>query len=199
MTVFNDALWLAGETPTNGFQLYKLGDDGSVTLWTSIGTDLFPTDLTVFNNALWFEGNNTTTNQEQLYKLGSDGSVTQWTANPGLASGLIPQNMAVFNGALWFTGETPANGLQLYKLGNDGSVTQWTDIGTNLDPAPVSLAVNGSDPNAPLSVANNALWFKGNVGGNSELFKLGADGSFTLWGGTGAGTPGPQEWAVLGS
>jgi hypothetical protein len=70
---------------------------------------------------------------------------------------------------------------------------------TTLDPIPVSTA--GPNPNAPLSVANNALWFQGNDGaGNSELYKLGSDGSFTLWGGTGAGTSGgPRDWAVLGS
>jgi hypothetical protein len=148
---------------------------------------------------LWFSGVDTTTGQNQLYKLGSDGSVTQWTAIPGRFGGLNAGNLTVFNGALWFTGETSANGNQLYKLGDDGSVTQWTSIGTNLDPIPVSTAADGSNPNAPLSVANNALWFQGNVGGNSELFKLGADGSFTLWGGTGAGSNGPRDWAVLGS
>jgi hypothetical protein len=197
-TVFNDALWFRGDTPANGPQLYKLGDDGSVTLWTKLGTELLPEDMTVFNNALWFNGVDTTTGQSQLYKLGSDGSVTKWTANPGAGGGLAPGDLTVFNGALWFQGEAPANGNQLYKLGSDGSVTLWTKIGTNLDPIPVSTAANATD--TPLSVANDALWFQGNTSpGNSELYKLGADGSFTLWGGTGAGAIGPQDWAVLGS
>jgi len=112
----------------------KLGNDGSVTKWTAIGTDLFPQDLTVFNNALWFSGFNTTTGQDQLYKLGFDGSVTKWTANAGSGGGLGPFNLTVFNDALWFDGATPANGAQLYKLGNDGSVTKWTSIGNNLIP-----------------------------------------------------------------
>jgi hypothetical protein len=197
MTVFNGALWFEGITPANARQLFKLGNDGSVTLWTNIGTDFEPAGMTEFNSALWFAGQDTTTGQEQLYKLGSDGSVTKWTANVGAGAGINPQNMAVFNGALWFTGETPANGRQLYKLGNDGSVTLWTKIGTDLDPVPVSTA---GPPGAPLSVANNAFWFQGNASpGNSELYKLGADGSFTQWGGTGAGTDGPRDWAVLGS
>src|SRR5262249_2770416 len=142
--VFNNALWFDGETPANGFQLYKLGNDGSVTKWTNIGTNLAPQDLTVFNNALWFRGHDTTTNQTQLYKLGSDGSVTKWTANPGFG-GLGPVNMTVFNDALWFGGLTPTHGLQLFKLGNDGSVTQWTDIGNDLSPIPVSTAAFDPD------------------------------------------------------
>jgi hypothetical protein len=154
--------------------------------------------MTIFNNALWFNGTDSATNQSQLYKLGSDGSVTKWTANPGAGLGLNPLDLTVFNGALWFTGQTSANGYQLYKLGDDGSVTQWTKIGTSLFPEPLSAATD--NPATPLSVANNALWFQGNASpGNSELFKLGSDGTFTLWGGTGTGAAGPQDWAVLGS
>src|SRR5215813_12377366 len=162
--------------------------------------DLNPQDMTVFNNALWFEGFNTTTNQFQLYKLGFDGSVTKWTANPGVGTGLGPTNMTVFNGALWFDGLTPTHGTQLFKLGNDGSVTQWTDIGTNLSPIPVSTAANDPD-STPLSTANNALWFQANnPTAGLELYKLGADGSFTFWKdiNPGAANSVPHDWAVLG-
>ena len=138
MTVFNDALWFDGATPANGFQLYKLGNDGSVRKWTNIGSNLDPFDSIIFNNALWFSGANA--GQQQLYKLGNDGSVTQWTANPG--GGLDPSDMSVFNGALWFEGATPANGGQLFKLGNDGSVTQWTAIGSALDPLQMTVFNN---------------------------------------------------------
>src|SRR5262249_7384215 len=143
----------------NGVQLFKLGADGSVTKWTNIGIALFPQDLTVFNNALWFNGTDTTTGKNQLYKVGADGSVTRWTSNPGTGSGLQPLNMTVFNGALWFEGSTPAHGQQLFKLGADGSVTQWTDIGTSLTPVPSSAAVNDPD-STPVSVFDNALWFQ---------------------------------------
>src|SRR5262249_2855586 len=44
MTDFSGALWFEGVTPANGTQLFKLGNDGSVTKWTNIGTDLFPDD-----------------------------------------------------------------------------------------------------------------------------------------------------------
>jgi ELWxxDGT repeat protein len=149
---------------------------------------------------LWFQGTDTTTGQTQLYKLGSDGSVTRWTANPGSGSGLVPFDMTVFNGALWFAGDTPANGSQLFKLGVDGSVTQWTAIGSSLSPAPVSTAAN--DPGStPLSVFDNALWFQGNSPAlGNELYKLGADGSFTLWKDINPGTPSssPNDWAPFG-
>jgi ELWxxDGT repeat protein len=200
-TVFNDALWFFGETPANGFQLFKLGNDGSVTQWTSIGPNLGPGVEVIFNNALWFPGFNA--GQQQLYKLGADGSVTQWTANPGFGNGLEPQFLTVFNDALWFAGQTPTHGQQLFKLGNDGSVTQWTDIfggGIGLNPVPVSAAAFDPD-STPLSVANNALWFQGhNPTMGIELYKLGADGSFTLWKDINPGPDSsmPKGWAVLG-
>src|SRR6266478_5347472 len=123
---------------------------------------------TVFNNALWFTGNNPATDGEQLYKLGADGSVTKWTSlNPGLV-GLEPFNMTVFNDALWFDGNTPANGVQLFKLGSDGSVTKWTSIGSNLFPQDEVIF-------------NNALWFTGENAGQLQLYKLGFDGSVTKW------------------
>jgi len=193
-------LWFTGETPTHGFQLYKLGNDGSVTKWTDLGTGLFPQDLTVFNNALWFSGFDSTTNQRELYKLGFDGSVTKWTANVGAGFGLQPSGMTVFNGALWFGGTTPAHGQQLFKLGADGSVTQWTDIGNGLNPQPVSAPAEDPD-STPLSTFNNALWFQANnPNGGTELYKLGADGSFTFWKDINPGPGGsfPHDWAVLG-
>src|SRR5215831_5267445 len=85
LTAFNGAVWFSGDTPELGQQLFKLGADGSVTKWTDIGfgvggvgVGVNPEDMTVFNNALWFKGNNL--DGEQLYKLGADGSVTKWTA-----------------------------------------------------------------------------------------------------------------------
>jgi hypothetical protein len=131
-----------------------LGSDNSVTLWTQIGADLNPSDLTVFNGALWFVGSDTTTGRSQLY-----------------------------------------------KLGNDGSVTQWTAVGTNLFPAPVS-AVAGDTDSTPLSTFNNALWFEGHTAATgTELYKLGADGSFTFWNdiNPGPNSSSPKDWAVLGS
>ena len=108
--------------------------------------------------------------------------------------------MTAFNDALWFVGQTPTHGGQLFKLGNNGSVTQWTDIGTNLSPLPVS-AVVGDPDSTPLSTFNNALWFNANnPNGGIELYKLGADGSFTFWKDINPGPNGsfPNDWAVLG-
>src|SRR5262249_51465697 len=79
----------------NNWQLYKLGDDQSVTQWTAInnmgaGFGFLPLDPTLFNNAVWYDGNSGAAGGRQLYKLGADGSVTLWTAlNPG-GGGLFP-------------------------------------------------------------------------------------------------------------
>src|SRR6266436_2937281 len=67
LTAFNGAVWFNGETTSQHDQLYKLGSDGSVTKWTSIGNNLFPHDEVIFNNALWFTGN--AAPGQQLYKL----------------------------------------------------------------------------------------------------------------------------------
>src|SRR5262249_27759474 len=150
----------------NGWQLYKLGEDQSVTQWTAdaIGAvrPLNPFDLTAFNGSVWFDGDTGGGAGRQLYKLGSDGSGTQWTAIIGInpipmaPNGLFPDpfdlpfldDLTVFNNALWFTGLTPNQGAQLYKLGNDGSVTKWTALST---------AGAGLLPNR-LDDFNNALW-----------------------------------------
>ena len=70
-----------------------------MTQWTNIGTtglnpvpvstaasDPDSTPLSVFDNALWFQGHNPASGVE-LYKLGADGSVTFWKdINPGAPS-----------------------------------------------------------------------------------------------------------------
>jgi len=77
-TNFQDALWFAAAAPGQGRQLYKLGNDGSVTKWTALSTGqpmgLDPLVPFVFNDAVWFNGN--TASGRQLFKLGNDGSVT---------------------------------------------------------------------------------------------------------------------------
>src|SRR5262249_49147593 len=101
-------------------------------------------------------------------------------------------NFFVFNDALWFDGGAPS-GFELYKLGADGSVTQWT-AGGSLNPRLVSEAA--ADPDStPSSIFENAAWLQGNdpVAGN-QLFKLGADGSVTLWSAPNHSTF-PNDWA----
>jgi hypothetical protein len=170
LTGFNNAVWFNGETTGGGNQLFKLGADGSVTQWTSIHSGLIGLfahdenpDLTLFNNALWFRGNNNATDGEQLYKLGSDGSVTKWTSIGAGLNDLSPHDLTVFNNALWFDGSGLNAGI--YKLGNDGSVTKWTS------------GLGFTDP----TVFNNALWFNGFNAGQTQLYKLGNDGSVTQW------------------
>ena len=177
------------------FQLYKLGDDQSVTQWTAInnmgaGSGFLPLDATFFNNAVWYDGNNGAGGR-QLYKLGADGSFTMWTAiNPG-GGGLFPDplnslppllnafdDLTVFNNALWFDGQTPNQGNQLYKLGNDGSVTKWTAINPNGAPAPG--VGPGLDP-GQFTVFNGSLWFDGNTLFGRQLFRLEPDGSVFVW------------------
>jgi hypothetical protein len=202
-TEFNGALWFKGQT-ANGNQLYKLGNDGSVTKWTDMtnfdpGRNLTAVEsFTDFNNAMWFEAQspNAADGGLQLYKLGFDGSVTKWTAINTSGIGLDPVNMFVFANALWFDGNT-ADGRQLFKLGADGSVTQWTAFPGGFNPQLVSDAA--SDPDStPSSIFQNAAWLSGsNPATGTELYKLGADGSVTLWKDINPGSDSsfPHDWA----
>src|SRR5262249_34304449 len=149
---------------------------------------------------MWFNGN-APGQGAQLYKLGNDGSVTKWTAINTGGVGLQPQNMFEFAGALWFNGNTGAGGPQLFKLGADGSVTQWTAVAGGFDPLLVSQGAQfgiGDPDSTPSSIFENAAWLSGvSPTTGSELYKLGADGSVTLWKdiNPGVGSSNPQDWA----
>src|SRR5262249_47701610 len=186
---------------------YKLGFDGSVTQWTAIN-NLNPNagvnapSFPEFNDAMWFNG--TAPGQgAQLYKLGFDGSVTKWTAINTGGGGLNPQNMFEFANALWFNGTTGAGEQQLFKLGADGKVTQWTAVAGGFSPQLVSKGARdgltvGDQDSTPSSIFQNAAWLAGTTAGTGqELFKLGADGSVTLWKdiNPGAGSSFPADWA----
>src|SRR5262249_51197054 len=135
--------------------------------------------FTDFNDALWFDGN-APGQGAQLYKLGFDGSVTKWTALNTGGGGLNPRNLFEFAGAVWFNGNT-ASGRQLFKLGADGSVTQWTAVPGGFNPQLVSQAAGDPD-STPSSIFENAAWLQGtSTATGTELYKLGADGSVTLW------------------
>jgi len=138
--------------------------------------------------------------------------VTKWTAlSTGLAGGLDPLVPFVFNDAVWFNGNT-ASGRQLFKLGNDGSVTQWTAFPGGFDPILVSAGVSRLPPNpgnppfpqdpdsTPSSIFQNAAWLQGTSPTlGTELYKLGADGSVTLWKDINPGPLGsvPYDWATF--
>jgi len=69
------AAWFNASNNAGVNQLYKLGNDESVTQWTAnpgFANGLNPQDLTAFNNAVWF-GGETPANGTQLFKLGNDG------------------------------------------------------------------------------------------------------------------------------
>src|SRR5262249_2583746 len=201
ITEFDGNAWLSGDAGgALGDQLYKLGFDGRVTQWTAIN-NLNPNaggnvSFTDFKKPMCFTG--TAPGQgAQLYKLGFDGSVTKWTALNTGGGGLNPQNMFEFANALWFSGNTGVGGQQLFKLGADGSVTQWTAVPGGFNPQLVSQAAGDPD-STPSSIFENAAWLRGtSTATGTELYKLGADGSVTLWKdiNPGPGSSFPADWA----
>src|SRR5262249_39845438 len=114
----------------------------------------------------------------------------------------------VFNDAVWFNGNAADGTRQLFKLGNDGSVTLWTAIPGGFDPILVSAGVSRLPPgvgglpqdpdSTPSSIFENAAWLQGTSPTlGTELYKLGADGSVTLWKDINPGLGGsfPYDWA----
>src|SRR5262249_28948902 len=225
LTEFAGNVWIDGiASDAIGPQLYKLGFDGSVTQWTAI-PNFVPRagtagQFTPFQNALWFTAN-APGQGGQLYKLGDDGSVTKWTAiNPG-GGGLSPPGengvvLVEFNNALWFGGNAADGTNQLFKLGFDGSVTQWMAVPGGFNPIFVGDAINNLPPlngmgvlpgqggtlidtdSTAQSIFQNAAWLQGrSPAGGTELFKLGADGSVTLWKdiNPGPGSSFPYDWS----
>src|SRR5215813_11852445 len=88
-------------------------------------------------------------------------------------------------------------GRQLFKLGADGSVTQWTAVPGGFNPELVSQ-VAGDPDSTPSSIFDNAAWLQGtSTATGTELYKLGADGSVTLWKDINPGPGGsfPTDWA----
>jgi hypothetical protein len=104
--------------------------------------------------------------------------------------------MFEFAGALWFNGNT-ASGPQLFKLGANGDVTQWTAFAGGFNPQLVSQAAGDAD-STPSSIFENAAWLRGtSTQTGTELYKLGADGSVTLWKDIvpGSNSSFPADWA----
>src|SRR5262249_2894843 len=143
LTMLGSELWFAGNTATRGRQLYKLGDNGNVTLWTDLnptGGGLDPTNLTVFSSShadLWFNGKTATQGRQLFVSDNFTGTVTMETDIAVSKGGLDPVNFSAFGNNLWFSGNTESQGRQLYRWSPAKSdLFQWTAT-DNLSPSPL--------------------------------------------------------------
>src|SRR5262249_9001561 len=194
----NDEMWFSGNTNSEGNQLFKFvrgtGPGTGLLQWTTPtkvpGGVSDPTNLTVFGGDLWFNGKTNSQGNQLFAATTSTGSVDNISSGfdnvPTTGAGLDPQNLSVFQTSgfdnLWFSGNTANQGRQLFKSGSNGVVKLWTDpstanVGKNFNPSAILATFNDKDKNI------NAF-FTGDTGNTSvgrELFKLGYDGSVTMW------------------
>jgi len=194
LTVLGKEVWFSGNTNSEGNQLFKFVPGTGLFQWTTPtkvpGGISNPTNLTVFDGDLWFNGKTNTQGNQLFTATTSTGSVTNVSSGddnvPITGAGLDPQNLSVFQVSgfdnLWFSGNTANQGRQLFKSGLNSVVKLWTDptstnIGKNFNPSAILATFNDKDQNT------NAF-FTGDTGNTSvgrELFKLGYDGSVTMW------------------
>jgi ELWxxDGT repeat protein len=115
--------------------------------------DSFPSYLTVFDGALYFEANDGT-NGYELWKY--DGTTASMVNEPnGInpSGNSYPTGLTVFDGALYFEADDGTNGDELWKY--DGSTLELIDILPGDD--------SSSSDTAYFSVADDRLYFVATV------------------------------------
>ena len=145
----------------------------------------FPSNITVFANAVYFGGYTLETGRE-LFKydgtnitLVADINETKDDIGSGVLEGndSLPSWLTPFNGALYFSAYDSHRGAELWKL-SDTLPARVADISPDVNDT-IKFFPNSSWP-AELTVLNNALYFSANSGtaiDNYELWKF--DGAST--------------------
>ena len=195
LTEFNGKLYFAADNGENGRELFV--SDG-----TAEGTQLLvdlrpgdsdygyvygsnPSDLTEFNDKLYFAADNGESGTELFVSDGTaEGTQLLTDLRPGsndnyyysYAYGSNPSDLTEFNGKLYFAADNGENGRELFV--SDGTA-EGTQLVADLAPLVSSFSsygyASGSNPD-DLTVVNNELFFSainGAVG--DELFKLTTD------------------------
>ncbi|MGV3773410.1 MAG: Ig-like domain-containing protein [Verrucomicrobiales bacterium] len=134
LTPCNGNLYFSAYDPRKGAELWRY-DGSTVSLVADVSPDVndtikqmpnssWPSQLTVFNNNLYFTANSATiaTNYE-LWRF--DGAIATQVANihpdADAEQSSYPSGLTVFNGALYFMANDGANGYELWK--HDGTST----------------------------------------------------------------------------
>jgi ELWxxDGT repeat protein len=139
LTEFNGKLYFSAFEPRRGGELWRY-DGLSASRVADISPDAndtikfnpnssWPTQLTVFNNMLYFSANSgIAIDNYELWQY--DGTTTRQVANihpdTGTNYSSYPKGLALFNGALYFMADDGAHGYELWK--HDGANTSLIDL-----------------------------------------------------------------------
>jgi ELWxxDGT repeat protein len=140
LTPFNGWLYFAAYEPRHGAELWSL-QGTNIARVADINPDIndtvkpfpnssWPSELTVFNNALYFVANSGAAIEDyELWKY--DGATTSRVANihPSIGTNYssFPNALAVFNGALYFMANDGSHGFELWRF-NETGTTMLSDI-----------------------------------------------------------------------
>jgi ELWxxDGT repeat protein len=174
LRVFNGAIYYAGYQPNHGYQLFKSDGTAAGTVRiTDFATQSFfgldPSEITVFNNALYFSATDgPQAHGYQLWKSDGTaaGTVRITSVNPSRFGGLGFSQIIVADGLMLFAGNDGVHGQELWA--SDG-----TAAGTRMV-ADISPGAASSNP-ANLTVVNGVVYFTADDGAHgTELWKVGA-------------------------
>ena len=110
-----------------------------------------PTNLTVYNNKLYFTANNGT-NGTELYSTDGIATPTLMDILPG-ASSSSPSWLRIFRGELWFRANNGTNGNDFMSYD-----------GTTLTARDIVAGASGPAMDTNLVVSGNLLWFRASLG-----------------------------------
>ena len=188
-------LWMTDGTANGTHEL--LAEATGATAKDPLGLD--PTDLTVFNGKVFFNGLDQF-GRGQLWEVGATAAgpqmVTPVPTGASTSFGLNPFNFEVYNGRLLFAG-----------LNNNGFQGLWTTNGTaaveitpssgtwqfGLNPTDLT-ALTPQGSSLPTTVTANIFWQ--NTSGRASIWEM--DGSTLVGGGPVSPNPGPN-WTEIGA
>ncbi|MHC5916452.1 MAG: Calx-beta domain-containing protein, partial [Nostoc sp.] len=149
LTNVNGTLYFQAYDPTNGYELWKIGTNGTPTLVNLGNGSSYASNLTNVNGTLYFQAY-TPTNGYELWKIDpTTGTPTVIDIVSGGGSS-SPTNFTNVNGVLYFTAYTSANGNELWKLDpTTGSPVFLKDIQVG----------SGSSNPGNLTYSNGKLYF----------------------------------------
>jgi ELWxxDGT repeat protein len=193
-TVLGDTLYFSAyENGTIARELYKT-DGVTVTLADDINTianyGSLISEMTVFNNALYFVAATDFADRELFFYDPSVGSSQRvFDINPG-TTGSNPEQITEFNGELYFVADDGTNGQELWKTTSSGtSAALVQDIFTGSDSSYIS----------ELTVFKNELYFVAEDGTNGrELWKTNGATTTMVMDINSGGSSFPRRLTVLG-